>query len=144
MRVLFIILIGFISLFGNSDEVENEIYENIITNLFPKKKVKVWTDNSKISYVFGKYSKKLVVVDKNNADIYILSYKEDIPNNKIVLTTNYKLLKEIKNSIGAFYWKKGRPNIVFIEDRLKRKHILLPSKYNDFIESERCLYELCF
>jgi len=40
MKVLFIILIGFISLFGNSEEIENEIYENIITHLASHKKSK--------------------------------------------------------------------------------------------------------
>ena len=144
MKILLIILGIVINLFANSEKVETQIYENIISNLSNNKKIKVWTNNSKISYIFGKYSKKLIVVDKKDANIYILSYKEDIPNNKIVLTTNYKLLKKLKNSVGAFYWKKGRPNIIFIDDRLKRKHILLSSKYNDFIEPERCLYELCF
>jgi hypothetical protein len=145
MRIILFFLIGILDLFANSSEIEVKIYEKIISNFDVSSRIKVFSNDKNIIKDIKLYSKKLEIVNKNDAKVYILSHKIDkIPKNKIVIVTNYELLKEIKNSIGAFYWKKGRPNILFIKDRLQRKHLKMSSGYNQYIEKERCLYELCF
>lgn len=58
---------------------------------------------------------------------YIYSCK-DIP----LFTSSYKTLRENSNAIGAFYWRKGRPNIIFIKTRLKKFNLELPEKLKKY------------
>ena len=55
-------------------------------------------------------------------------------NKKIFFTNDYGTLLKNKQFIGAFFWSKSRPNIVFVKDRLIENNIVLPEIYNKFIE----------
>ena len=55
-------------------------------------------------------------------------------NKKIFFTNNYDSLLKNKQFIGAFFWSKSRPNIVFVKNRLVENNIELPEIYNKFIE----------
>ncbi|RXJ83504.1 hypothetical protein [Arcobacter sp. CECT 8985] len=52
----------------------------------------------------------------------------------LFFTNNYRKLLSDKSFIGAFFWSKSRPNIVFIKNRLGNKKIKLPNSYNKFVE----------
>jgi hypothetical protein len=145
MRIILITFALILNLFANSSEIEVKIYENILSNFNTNSKIKVYSDNKNISNIIKMYSNKLEISNKIDAKFYILSSKIDsLSSDKIVIVTSYNLLKDMKSSIGAFYWKKGRPNILFIQERLKNKNLILNSSYNKYIEIERCLYEICF
>jgi hypothetical protein len=49
---------------------------------------------------------------------------------------DYYLLDKIPQSFGAFFWKKGRPNIVFIKPRLKQQSLELSSELKPYIEEQ--------
>jgi sugar-specific transcriptional regulator TrmB len=145
MRIIFVLAILIIDLFANSSEIETKIYEKIISNFDKNSEIKVYSNDKNILNEIKKYSKKLVVSNKKDSKVYILSTNiGNIPDDKLVIVTNYELLKEIKNSLAAFYWKKGRPNILFIKDRIKKRNLFLNKEYDKYSEEERCLYELCF
>jgi sugar-specific transcriptional regulator TrmB len=145
MRIIFVLAILIIDLFANSSEIETKIYEKIISNFDKNSEIKVYSNDKNILNEIKKYSKKLVVSNKKDSKVYILSTNiGNIPDDKLVIVTNYELLKEIKNSLAAFYWKKGRPNILFIKDRIKKRNLFLNKEYDKYSEVERCLYELCF
>jgi hypothetical protein len=145
MKIILVLALFILNLFANADKIEIQIYEKIVSNFDKNNKIKVYSNNKNIIDKIRKYSHKFIISDKKNAKIYILSSKIDnFPKDKIVIVTSYDLLKEIKNSLAAFYWKKGRPNILFIKDRIKRKNLFLNPKYDKYVEEERCLYELCF
>ena len=55
-------------------------------------------------------------------------------NKKIFFTNNYDSLLKNKKFIGAFFWSKSRPNVVFVKDRLIENNIELPEIYNKFVE----------
>jgi len=55
-------------------------------------------------------------------------------NKKIFFTNNYDLLLKNEQFIGAFFWSKSRPNIVFVKNRLTKRNIILPEIYDKFIE----------
>jgi len=86
------------------------------------------------------YSTKFNLVENcQEASFVFVKYKDNLNEcktlkNKYLFTNNYKAL--IKNSryLGAFFWSKSRPNIVFIKDRLTAKKLTLPKEYNQFIE----------
>ncbi len=53
---------------------------------------------------------------------------------KIFFTNNYDLLLKDEQFIGAFFWSKSRPNIVFVKNRSIKNNIQLPESYDKFIE----------
>ncbi|MDZ7819632.1 MAG: hypothetical protein U5K55_13940 [Aliarcobacter sp.] len=55
-------------------------------------------------------------------------------NNKLFFTNNYQKLLKKDNFIGAFFWNKSRPNIIFVKDRLVKQNIKLSKDYEKFIE----------
>lgn len=55
-------------------------------------------------------------------------------NQKIFFTNSYDSLLKNKKFIGAFFWSKSRPNVIFVKDRLAKNNIELPEIYNKFVE----------
>lgn len=72
----------------------------------------------------------------SDGDIAIVSSASQIQGhkNQIIIVTNYNLLNTIPEAIGAFYWQKGRPNLVFIRSRLIEKQVRLSSEYIKLVD----------
>ncbi len=150
IKILLILLIiktslGVVISRTNEKDVKYEIkiLEKIAEDITHKHKIKVYLigySRAKIK----KFSTYFILSDNvDEADIVIVSKEsKDIYHirNKIILTTDFRLLKEIPESIGALYWKKGRPHIIFIKERLKDFKIKLSEDYGKFIVSEKEIY----
>jgi hypothetical protein len=54
---------------------------------------------------------------------------------KPILVLRYDLLKLYPSAVGAYFWQKGRPNIVMIRPRLRRAGIHLSGEFERYIES---------
>lgn len=54
----------------------------------------------------------------------------------ILFVTDYRLLEFSFDIVGAFYWKKGRSQLLFIKNRLDAYNITLPNEYKNFIVDE--------
>lgn len=73
------------------------------------------------------------------ANVLIITSNKKVPSScssKPMLALKYNLLKNNPNVVSAFFWQKGRPNIVFLKDRLKKFNITLPSSYTKYIEEK--------
>jgi len=79
--------------------------------------------------------------DLNSADIIIFPKSKNIT--KSVIVNSFEKLKSNKNSIGAIYLKKGRTQILFVEERLKARGFSLSKKYKRYIIKECYLNEFC-
>ena len=68
-------------------------------------------------------------------EIWTENIKEKKSNllNWILFVTKYQLLKISEDVVGAFYWKKGRSQLLFIKKRLERHNIKLPTEYQNFM-----------
>jgi hypothetical protein len=55
---------------------------------------------------------------------------EDIP----VFSTSYKEFKNNSNSIGAFYWRKGRPQVRFKIDVINRYNLNLEQNLRKYAQ----------
>ncbi len=77
-----------------------------------------------------------------NADILI--FPKNNNSKKIIIVNSYNNLKKNEKSIGAIYMKKGRTQIMFVDERLKAKGLKLSNKYKKYIIKECYLKELCF
>ncbi len=122
------------------------IYHEIFSSLLGSQKMKVYTRDKELRQVF-KHSKKIVLSDTlANSTIILVSSQSDLRrykkehieklNHIIMFATDYRLLKKYDNIVGAFYWKKGRSQLLFIKHRLDKYHIKLAPKYRAFIVDE--------
>ena len=115
-------------------------------------------DTSKISRVLSslQYKTPLTFYKDKNIDIdnglhftsldkadIVLFPKKSNKVEKIVISDSYGDLRNNKKSIGAIYLRKGRTQIVFIEERLKNNGLILPKKFKKYIITECELNPIC-
>lgn len=146
MRVVFFFFLHIPFLFANSSHIkEIKIHDILVKSIFSTTNNYVYTNSKDLENHIKVNSLYMNISTQEFADYIILCSQEELLNEKaIVLVTSYALLKNNKRAIGAFYWKKGRPTIIFIRQRLKEQNIVLPSSMEKYYEDEKCLYELCF
>jgi len=134
-RIVFLLILPLFLLASNIN-YELKIYDALLSNIFPNKKsIYVWSDSKKREKILSKLKDIKLVSNQNNADILIINNTKNIISNKLKFATSYKMLKYYKNdAIGGFYWKKGRPNILFLKQNLIKHDISLPNSFNDYIE----------
>ncbi len=143
INIFLFILAYFTGAFSGEEikKVESIIISQISSTLTGKQyRIKVFaTDNMK--YIF-KYSKILIPnYECDKADIVVAGdqLKNKSCEKKVMIVTKYYLIRKYENAVAAFYWYKGRPNVVFIKERLKKFGIKLPAKYKKYIDSEKNL-----
>ena len=119
---------------ANEKEIEKRIYESIFKELSTEHHPKIYIDDEvEALKVYSDYYTK--VASCSDAEIVIMT-TTDISSecqNKIVFGTRYRHLKQ-PYVTGAFFWQKGRPNIVFKEDQLHKHEITLSASMNEFVE----------
>ncbi len=142
MKTVSIILFLTIALFAsdNKDIMRAQILEKIILNIYINETVTIWSDNKELLAEFKK-SAHIVTTDScAKATIIILENKEKIHDdackNKPIFVLEYNLLKEVPESFGAFFWKKGRPNIVIIEPRIASQNISVSKELKVYVEEK--------
>lgn len=145
------IFLIFSSVYLNAIDREStlKIYHSIFHSLSSKTPISVYTHDKEYRDVFG-YSKEIFLSDNlKDTDIILITHEgalnnilltmnEDIDNAKIpmIFVTNYNLLKMSDHAVGAFYWRKGRSQLLFIKKRLDQYEITLPEEYQKFMIDE--------
>jgi hypothetical protein len=81
------------------------------------------------------------LTSSNKANIVIFPTNKN--TNKLQIVDSYKALRLNPKSIGAIYLKKGRTQIVFIEERLKNNGLILSPSYKKHLLSECQINPLC-
>jgi len=137
LKAIVLISLFFIINLLNADDmkIESSIYDELIHAIVHTSKPHV--------YIYGKIDSlekhhENIILEHNctNADIVILTTFNNFPiecSDKILLGTKYSHTKDSR-VLGAFFWQKGRPNIVFYQTRLNKYHITLENNLNEFIE----------
>ena len=109
---------------------------NVLTSIKSTNPLKFFNANKNINL-----NGKLNLTSFENANVVLFSNR--ISKNKLNIVNSYKALRTNKNSIGAIYVKKGRTQIVFIEERLQKNGLSLPSSFNKNLLSECQLNPIC-
>ena len=122
-----------------SNEFELKIIKEILSNLEFKKKIIIYSSDQELSNSLKQNYH--TTTNCSNANLLIIRYQDDIPKNckikdKSIFALDYELLYKTKNAFGAFFWKKGRANIVIIEPRIKKLHIKTTSSLDDYLEEK--------
>ena len=115
---------------------ELKLYEKILPAIFHKQPLKVFTDKDTKTLLNN--SGTFVIVNScHDATILIGKKFPSLPNkckNKPLFSTSYLSYHNQKNSFGAFYWRKGRPQLKFKNDVLKKLNIILPISLKEYID----------
>ena len=108
----------------NANEIE--LFENLFTQLFHKKEINIYT--KKYSYFNSRILKKVDSCKK--ADLVL----GELDCNKPRFVLNYHNFKKDKMAIGAFYWRKGRPQLRLRKDNILKYHLYLSKEFSEYLE----------
>ena len=126
-----------------------KMYHGIFAALSPEALIAVYTNDKEYRDVFS-HSKRIFLSDKpEESDIVLMTEESTLSNilnriqvhtndskKPIIFVTNYHFLKMSDDIVGAFYWRKGRSQLLFIKKRLKQYDITLPKEYQSFMVDE--------
>ena len=132
-KLLYLLLIVPIFL---SAELNIEKVSNVLQNLQSSKPLKFFNANKRIDL-----KNRVRFTSLEDANIILFSDSKNIK--KMTIANSYKALQMNKNSIGAIYLKKGRTQIIFISERLKKNGLYLSSSFDKYILSECQLNLVC-
>lgn len=147
MRKFFVVLALLCGhLYALDKESTLKLYDGIFAALSPKASISVYTEEKEYMDVF-QYSERFLLSDKlEESDILLIAENSTLNNalrtikaNKairkklIIFVTNYQLLSVSEDVVGAFYWRKGRPQLLFIKNRLDKHNVVLPEEYKSFM-----------
>jgi len=134
---IFLSLLLFAS--DSSDKLRVKILETIFSEITIDEKLRVWSDNKNILSEIREHDKFETATSCNSANIIILEYKENLQescSSKCIFVLKYNLLSDIEHSFGALFWKKGRPNIVILEPRVKSQSIIITKDLEPYLEDK--------
>ncbi|MRJ03152.1 MAG: hypothetical protein GXO19_02130 [Epsilonproteobacteria bacterium] len=138
-KIALCLLIGSI-LFGSSVErLKAQLIEYIATKLNAHSPVtRIYVANG-LGEEVESYFRDVEVVDRcEEADIIFTKKISALPEsclNKLIFVTSYGSYKRHKDrTIGAFFWQKGRPNIIFNTKKISQLHIELPKEFEKYME----------
>jgi len=124
------------TIYASDNQKASDIFNLIAKEITKKQRPNIYLYKDNIS--IKKYPGDLNIVTQcAKADFVILSTTKDIPKEcleKILFGTRYSHLKN-SSVIGAFFWQKGRPNILFYKKRLEKNSIKLNPKFDKYIEN---------
>jgi hypothetical protein len=107
-----------------------------LSQLKSSKTIKFYKANKKINL---KLKNLTSVIDKAN----IVIFPNNKNRNKLMIVNSYKALRRNPKSIGAIYLKKGRTQIIFIEERLKNNGLSLSKSYKQNLLTECQINPIC-
>lgn len=130
MKIIFLIIFS-ISLYANSS-YELKLYDKVFTSLFEKEKINIYT-TKKYKSIFKYHYRFNIVSDCNEADL-IFSNIDSNCTKKPIFVKDYKSFKETKNVIGAFYYRKGRPQLKLNKKNIKKFNLNIDNYLKDYVE----------
>jgi len=119
-------------------DVKTKLIATIAHTLVKKKVVFVdLADKEFLNKQKGKADHIVFVDNCQKADIIITDNIKLIKKscrNKLIFVTNYNAYERTPFAVGALFWQKGRPVLIFNEKTIKKKHIRLPKQFYQFVE----------
>ena len=139
MRILLLAILSALLLSASNTSHQVKILEKIVSEISINKQIIIWSDDKEVIYELKNSNKFLTTKNCQDATLIILKDKKNllkICNNIHIFALNYKLLSEIPQSFGALFWKKGRPNIVIVEPRIKAQNIKVTNNLRPYLEEK--------
>lgn len=135
----FISLALILSAHDMADNLKIRILEKIFSAISINQELRVWSDNKEVISHIKDHGRLITEQNCEDANMIILEDKEKLKeecSTKYIFVLNYQLLSDIPKSFGSFFWKKGRPNIVIIEPRIKDQSISIDKELRPYLEDK--------
>ncbi|WP_456479792.1 hypothetical protein [Nautilia sp.] len=113
-----------------SQNIELKLFSKLFTDLFNKKIVYIYTENSKFKNFHSIFLKK--VNSCKDADI-VLGLSKKCTGKPVFLLDYYDYINN-KNALGAFYWRKGRPQLRLRKKVILKYHLHIAPEFKEFLE----------
>lgn len=118
-----------------ADNYELKLYDSVLSKIFQKDKISVYSQSPNILEVLEKSALLHHSASCDKADLLIGKNFDNLEESclsKPIFATSYKAFKGTKNAFGAFYWRKGRPQIKFDKKNIKKFNLYLPHRLKRF------------
>lgn len=142
-------ILGYGQLFALDKDSTLKVYHGIFSALSSKPSIVVYTNDKEYKEIFQTSKRIFISNEVEKADIVLITNEATLKsvlkrikvnrgNSKtpILFVTNYHFLEKSDDIIGAFYWRKGRSQLLFIKKRLNQQFITLPEEYQKFMIDE--------
>ena len=140
MKLIITFLLSALFLFASdSNHLKVKILENVLSEISINEPIKIWSDDVKILAEFKHSSKFKTTTKCSEANIIVLQRKKNLTpkcRRKHIFVLSYDLLSDIDNSFGALFWKKGRPNIIILQPRVKAQFIRVSKNLDPYLEEK--------
>jgi hypothetical protein len=113
-----------------AQNIEIKLFSKLFTTLFGKKTVSVYTENKRYQHIKSKFLKIVQDCDKSDIVLGVSKKCKDKPH----FLLNYYSYKNDKNAIGAFYWRKGRPQLRLRKKSIKKYRLHMSDDFSEFLE----------
>ena len=135
-KLIITLILSFLPLFSSEITTASKIMEKISSALIQKNEISVFAKDSRNIEIVQFSNKLKNVLSCEESDMILTKIKiNSLCNDKVlVFATNYLAFMKSPNAIGAFFYQKGRPNIIFREENLKKHNIILPKEFEKYIE----------
>ncbi|MEA3523567.1 MAG: hypothetical protein U9R50_11425 [Campylobacterota bacterium] len=139
MKFVILSLLSALFLSASSINHQAKILEKIVSEISLKEQITIWSDDKDILLQFENSKKFKTTQYCQNASLIILKNQNNLQkicDDAHIFVLNYKLLSDIPKSFGALFWKKGRPNIVLLEPRIKTQNIKITQNLEPYLEEK--------
>ena len=140
-----LLIFFYVHLYSLERESTLKMYHGIFSALSSKTMNSVYTTDKEYRKVFTTSKRIFLAKKPEKSDIILITDRSTLQyimrenrlnqnaKKPILFVTDYRFLKEAEDVVGAFYWRKGRSQLLFIKKRLKQHGIQLPKAYQDFM-----------
>ena len=126
-------------LYSSETLIAAKIIDKTVAALFPEKlKLKSWGSTAYHRDIISKSTRLIETKTADEAEFYLVgaTVPMHIDEERVIFTTDIDLFYEDERVIGAFFWQKGRPNLIFLRDRLEKYKLPLSGELEAYIEDE--------
>ncbi len=139
MKLLLLAILSALFLSASSIKHQVKILEKVVSEISLDEKIIIWSDDKDILAQLKNNNRFKTTPQCQNASIIVLKEKKELSSicsKAHVFVLNYELLSDIPQSFGALFWKKGRPNIVILEPRIKTQNIRVSLNLEPYLEEK--------
>ncbi|MGB5792286.1 hypothetical protein [Poseidonibacter sp.] len=134
MKKIVIVWIFLITILSSNWDYEVKLYEKVLPMVFKHMSINAFVDK-KTEEILSNSKKITLVHNCKNADVLIGNSFENLIKDckdKPIFGTTYRSFKKNLNYFGAFYWRKGRPQIRFRIDIIEKHKLNLPQSLRKY------------
>jgi len=141
LKKIIIILLTILTLNASTlSDIKAQIILNIAHLITHKKDINIYTDDPAFLDIFKTNKNIHRVYNCFNADLIITNDSKNIQKlckNKQtnIISTRYKDYKQNNDvDFGAFFWQKGRPNMLINSSIIQKRKMRLPRSYYKYLD----------